>query len=237
MLIAIGYVILDETGAWIIVRDIKAFILDLDGVVTDTAEYHFLAWKQLAEEENVPFTHEDNDQLRGVSRRHSLELLLGEHIQRYSEEEILAMMARKNAYYQAMLTHISENDFLPGAQVLLNDLKVRGMKLAIGSASKNTRTVLTQLGILDFFDGISDGYTVVRAKPEPDVFIFAAGAVGVPVANCVVVEDAESGVQAALIAGMIAVGIGPEARVGKAHFRFESPGEIDLEEIFSSQII
>lgn len=212
-------------------REIKAFILDLDGVVTDTAEYHYQAWAQLAEEERITFTREDNDQLRGVSRRRSLELLLGENISRYTEAQLQDLMARKNTYYQSMLTQITKEDFLPGARELLDDLKVKNFKIAIGSASKNTRTVLGRLGILDFFDGISDGYTVVRTKPKPDVFVYAAGAVGVPVENCVVIEDAESGVEAALIAGMIAVGIGPEDRVGQAHFRYDSTNGIDLDEI------
>jgi beta-phosphoglucomutase len=212
-------------------REIKAFILDLDGVVTDTAEYHFLAWKQLADEEGISFTREDNEALRGVSRRKSLEILLGEHITRYTGEQILAMMERKNGYYKQYLTQITEDDFLPGAKDLLAGLKARGMKVAIGSASKNTRTVLTRLGILDFFDGISDGHTVSRAKPAPDVFVYAAGSVGVTVENCVVVEDAQAGVEAALIAGMVAVGIGPAERVGKAHFRYDSTADIDLDEI------
>ncbi|MFN2304407.1 MAG: beta-phosphoglucomutase, partial [Anaerolineales bacterium] len=177
-------------------RKVQAFILDLDGVLTDTAEFHFRAWKRLADEEEVSFTRQDNEQLRGVSRRRSLELLLGDVLKRYSEEQIIEMMARKNGYYQEMLNGITQADFLPGAQELLEELKTREMKIAIGSASKNTRTVLTQLGILDWFDGISDGYSVQRAKPAPDVFVFAAGTVGVPVVNCVVVEDAESGVQA-----------------------------------------
>jgi len=217
-------------------REIKAFILDLDGVVTDTAEYHFKAWKQLAEEEQVKFSREDNEQLRGVSRRRSLEFLLGEEITRYSEEQILELMARKNSYYQAMLTEITTDDFLPGARQLLDDLKTMGMKVAIGSASKNTRTVLTRLGIIDFFDGISDGYTVERAKPKPDVFVYAAGSVGIPVVNCVVVEDAQSGVEAALVGGMVAVGIGPESRVGKAHFRYDSTADIDLDEIIKGSV-
>ena len=212
-------------------RKVQAFILDLDGVLTDTAEFHFRAWKRLADEEEVPFTRQDNEQLRGVSRRRSLELLLGDVLKRYSEEQIIEMMARKNGYYQEMLNGITQADFLPGAQELLEELKTREMKIAIGSASKNTRTVLTQLGILDWFDGISDGYSVQRAKPAPDVFVFAAGTVGVPVVNCVVVEDAESGVQAALTAGMVAVGIGPQERVGKAHFRYNITAEIDLDEI------
>ena len=217
-------------------KPIKAFILDLDGVVTDTAEYHFQAWKKLAQEEDVPFTREDNEQLRGVSRRRSLELLLGDNLDRYREEEILALMARKNAYYQDLLTQITEEDFLPGARELLNDLRARGIKIAIGSASKNTKTVLSRLGILDFFDGISDGHSVVRAKPQPDVFVYAAGLVGVPVANCVVVEDAEAGVEAALAGGTFAVGIGPESRVGKAHFCYPATAEIDLEEIFQGKV-
>lgn len=212
-------------------KKINAFILDLDGVITDTAEYHYLAWKRLADEENVPFTREDNEQLRGVSRRRSLEILLGDYIERYSEDEILGLMARKNGYYQEMLEQITKDDFLPGAWDLLQDLRRRGMKIAIGSASKNTKTVLTRLGILDFFDGISDGYAVERAKPEPDVFVFAAGTLGVPICNCVVVEDAEAGVTAALKGGMVAVGVGPADRVGQAHFRYDSTAEIDLDEI------
>lgn len=216
-------------------EQIQAFILDLDGVITDTAEFHFRAWKRLADEEGVRFTREDNEQLRGVSRRRSLELLLGSAIERYAEDEILEMMARKNGYYQEMLKGITQADFLPGAQELLAELKRRGMKIAIGSASKNTRTVLTQLGILDLFDGISDGYSVQRAKPAPDVFVFAAGALGVPVVHCVVVEDAQSGVQAALTAGMLAVGIGPQERVGKAHFRYDSTAQINLDEILTGE--
>ena len=212
-------------------RDIKAFILDLDGVVTDTAEYHFRAWKQLADEEGINFTREHNEALRGVSRRKSLEILLGDHSSRYNEEQILEMMERKNGYYKAYLAKITEEEFLPGARQLLAQIQSRGLKLAIGSASKNTRTVLQRLKILDIFDGISDGYTVSRAKPAPDVFVYAAGAVGVPTEYCVVIEDAKSGVQAALTGGMVAVGIGPEERVGAAHFRYDSTADIDLDEI------
>ncbi|MDJ0752720.1 MAG: beta-phosphoglucomutase [Ardenticatenaceae bacterium] len=215
--------------------EIKAFILDLDGVVTDTAEYHFQAWKRLADEENVPFTRQDNEKLRGVSRRRSLELLLGEHRSRYTEEQIEEMMARKNSYYQELLQEISEKDFLPGARQLLDDLKKHGLKVAIGSGSKNTRTVLTRLGILNFFDGISDGYSVTRAKPAPDVFVYAAGSVGVPAENCVVVEDAEVGVEAAIAGGMIAVGIGPKERIGQAHYCYENTADIDLNQILNGE--
>jgi beta-phosphoglucomutase len=213
---------------------IKAFILDLDGVLTDTAEYHFQAWKRLAEEEGVPFTREDNEALRGVSRRRSLEILLGDYRDRYAEAEMQEMMARKNGYYQERLQEITEGDFLPGAQRLMTELRERGMKIAIGSASKNTKTVLKQLGVLDFFDVIADGYSVERGKPAPDLFLYAADALDVPPAHCVVVEDAESGVAAALAADMIAVGVGPEERVGAAHFLYPTTAEIDLDEILEN---
>ncbi len=210
---------------------IEAFILDLDGVITDTAEYHYLAWQKLADEEGVPFDRTANEALRGVSRRRSLELLMGEHIKRYTEAQIEEMMERKNHYYRAMLQKITPADFLPGAQALLEELRRRGLKIAIGSASKNTMTVLTRLGIPDFFDAISDGHTVSKAKPAPDVFLYAANALGVPPERCVVIEDAESGVEAALAGRMIAVGIGPAERVGKAHFRYDTTAAIDLDEI------
>ncbi len=211
--------------------NLQAFILDLDGVITDTAEYHFQAWKRLAEEEGIVFTRADNEQLRGVSRRRSLELLLGERLGGYTEAQMQEMMARKNRYYVKMLEVITPDDFLPGAQELLEEIKRRGFKVAIGSASKNTRTVLARLGILDFFDAISDGHTVTVAKPAPDVFLYAANAMGISPEACAVVEDAQAGVEAALAAQMIAIGVGPEERVGAAHYRYDSTADIDLDEI------
>lgn len=210
---------------------IRAFILDLDGVLTDTAEYHFRAWKRLADEEGVPFGRQANEQLRGVSRRRSLELLLRHRVADYSEEQMQEMMDRKNGYYQSLLETITRDDLLSGARQLIDAMKRRGLSIAIGSASKNTRLVLEKLHITDVFDGIADGHSVTRAKPAPDVFVYAAGQLGVPVASCAVVEDAESGVQAALTGGMIAVGIGPEERVGAAHFRYDTTAHVDLDEI------
>jgi len=210
---------------------IRAFILDLDGVITDTAKYHFQGWKRLADAEGIPFTRDDNEKLRGVSRHRSLELLLGERVSEYTEEQMQEMMDRKNGYYQQLLKTITEEDFLPGARELIDEIRGRGFKIAVGSASKNTRTVLEKLGITDAFDGIADGYSVSRAKPAPDIFVHAAGQLGVSAANCVVVEDAESGVQAARTGGMIAVGVGPEERVGYADFRYDTTADIDLNEI------
>lgn len=214
---------------------IHAVILDLDGVVTDTAEYHFLAWKKLADEEGIAFSRDDNDQLRGVSRRRSLELLLGAAISRYDETQIVAMMERKNSYYREMLQQITAQDLLPGAEALINTLRERSVKVAIGSASRNTPTVLDRLGIRDLFDAVSDGHSVVRPKPEPDVFVFAAGAVGIPVAECAVVEDARAGVQAALNAGMLAVGVGPAERVGHADVRYDTTADINIDEVLAAR--
>ncbi|MBN1248286.1 MAG: beta-phosphoglucomutase [Anaerolineae bacterium] len=212
-------------------RSIAAVILDLDGVLTDTAEYHFQAWKRLAEDEGISFTREDNEALRGVSRRRSLELLLGDYAGRYSEAEIQEMMARKNDTYRQLLQTITEKDFLPGARRLMAEIRQRGLKMAIGSASKNTQTVLARLGIEEAFDVIADGYSVERGKPAPDLFLYAAAQMEVSPEQCVVVEDAASGIDAALAAGMIAVGIGPEDRVGHAHIRFDTTADIELPEV------
>ncbi len=213
---------------------IEAFILDLDGVLTDTAEFHFRAWKRLADEEGVPFDRAHNEQLRGVSRRRSLELLLGPRVGDYDEEQMREMMDRKNATYQALLETVTADALLPGARELIDELIGRGLPIAVGSASKNTRLVLEKLHITHLFDGIADGHSVTRAKPSPDIFVHAAGQLRVPVADCAVVEDAESGVQAALTAGMTAVGVGPPERVGAAHFRYDTTAAIDLDEILNN---
>jgi len=213
---------------------IAAVILDLDGVLTDTARYHFQAWKRLAEDEDIVFTREDNEHLRGVSRRRSLELLLGEHIDRYSEAQIQEMMERKNNTYRRLLREITENDFLPGARKLMADIRRHGLLLAVGSASKNTATVLQRLGIAEVFDTVADGYSTERGKPAPDLFLYAAAQMDVPPEQCIVVEDAHAGIQAALAAGMIAVGIGPVERVGDAHFRYDATADIDLDQILAA---
>lgn len=212
---------------------IKAFILDLDGVITDTAEFHFQGWKRLAEEEGIEFSRDDNEALRGVSRRRSLEILLGEHQKEYSEEEMQEMMDRKNGYYQDLLKQMTDDDLLPGARELLDTLKESGFKIAVASASRNAKTVLNSLKIMDEFDTISDGHSVDNPKPAPDIFLHTADKLGVKPEESVVIEDAEAGVEAALAAEMIAVGVGPEERVGKAHYRYDSTAEIDVEEILA----
>jgi len=195
--------------------DIRGVIFDLDGVLTETAEYHYRGWQRLADEEGIPFDREANEAMRGLSRRDSLLQMLGE--QQRTEEQIEEMMERKNRYYLESIKDISPADLLPGAIELLDELRSAGIKVAIGSASKNAQEVIQRLGIGDRVDTISDGYSVTRSKPAPDLFLHAAAQLGLAPEYCVVVEDAASGVEAALAAGMLAVGLGPVERVGAAH--------------------
>lgn len=209
--------------------NVRGFIFDLDGVLTDTAEYHYQAWKRLADELGIPFSRERNEQLRGVSRRRSLELLLAGRV--FPEEQMQAMMDRKNRYYQELLKQVTPRDLLPGAGELLSQVRAAGFKIAIGSASKNAREVVRRLEIGDRVDAIADGYSVVRTKPEPDLFVYAAGMLDVPVQACVVFEDAEAGVLAAKTAGMFAVGLGPVERVGAADIVFPNLAGVTLHNI------
>jgi len=208
---------------------IEAFIFDLDGVLTDTAEYHFLAWKRLADEEGLSFSRDDNEKLRGVSRRASLDLILkGQNV---PEEKIQEMMERKNGYYRTYLETVSEKDLLPGAVELLDYLKERGYRLALASASKNAPTVISKLGIAGYFEVIADGNSVEKTKPAPDLFLYAAEQLKLEPQVCLVVEDAEAGIAAARAAGMHTIGIGPVERVGAADFVYPSVSEIKVEDI------
>ena len=194
--------------------NINGFIFDLDGVLTDTAEYHYRGWKRLADDEDIPFGREENEALRGISRRESLLMLLKGRC--YSEEQIREMMERKNRYYVELIRSISPRDLLPGARELLEEVRAAGMKTAIGSVSKNTTEVLGRLGIRPLLDAVSDGYSVVRQKPAPDLFLHAATQLRLQPAECVVVEDAAAGIEAALAGGFHSIGLGPMERVGKA---------------------
>ena len=193
--------------------NLKAVIFDLDGVLTDTAENHYLAWKKLADEEGLTFGREENEKLRGVSRRDSLLLILGDR--QVDEADLQAMMARKNSYYREMLSQISPADLLPGVPALLDELDAARFPYGLASASKNAPDVITRLGIADRLQVIADGNSVERQKPAPDLFLFVATKIGFPPANCLVVEDAEAGVAAAVAAGMPALAIGPEERFNR----------------------
>jgi len=193
----------------------KAIIFDLDGVLTDTSEYHYQGWKQLADDEGISFTREENDAyLRGVGRRESLAYLI--RGRQYSEEQILEMMDRKNRYYSKLIKSMSPKDVVPGGRELLEEIRQAGIKTAVASASKNCRMVLELLQITQLFDGIADGNSVVNSKPAADIFVFAAGLVGVPTVECLGVEDADAGVEAIKTAGMTALGVGPQDRFHRA---------------------
>lgn len=195
--------------------DIEGFIFDLDGVLTDTAEYHYRAWQRLADEESLPFNRQANEALRGVSRRESLMRIVGNR--QYPEEKLQEMMDRKNHYYLESIQNVTPADLLPGVIAFLEELRQAGIKTAIGSGSKNARTVVEKLGIAEQVDVIADGYSVQHPKPAPDLFLFAAKELGLEPRQCVVVEDAAAGIEAALAGGLWAVGLGPTERVGTAH--------------------
>jgi beta-phosphoglucomutase len=194
---------------------IQGLLFDLDGVLTDTAEFHYRAWKRLAKELKVPFTRKDNEALRGISRRESLLLMLKGR--ESSEDQIEEWMERKNRYYLEYIGQIGPENLLPGALALLEEIRTAGLSAGLASSSKNAAMVLSRLGILDLFQAISDGYSVENQKPAPDLFLHAAAGLGLPPARCAVFEDAAAGVQAALEGGFLAVGIGPPERVGQAH--------------------
>ncbi len=208
---------------------IRGFIFDLDGVLTDTAEYHFRGWKRLADEEGIPFDRQDNEALRGVPRRESLLLLLKGRA--LPEEKLKEMMARKNRYYQEFIHQVTPADLLPGARQLLEEIQAAGLKAAVGSASKNAGEVIERLGIQSFLQAVSDGFSVERQKPAPDLFLHAAAQLGLPAEECVVVEDAAVGVEAGKAGGFFTLGIGPVQRVGAADVVFPDLNNVHLEDI------
>src|SRR5436305_12908427 len=188
-----------------------AIIFNLDGVLNATSEYHYKAWRRLADEEGIPFTDQQKDEyLRGVSRRESLMYII--RGRNYSEAQIQEMMDRKNRYYNEMITSMSPQDLVTGGRDLLSEIRNAGIKVAIASGSKNCRLVLEHLDIMSYLDGIADGYSVVNSKPAPDLFVYAAGLVQVPTPACLGVEDADAVIEAINTAGMQAPGIGPKDR-------------------------
>ena len=193
---------------------IRALIFDLDGVVTNTAEAHYLAWQRLATEGGLPFDRQANEKLRGISRRESLALILGKRS--VSNEKADELMERKNRYYRELIARLKPSDVLPGALRLIDEAQARSLKVGLASASKNARDVLARLEITDHFDSIVDGYTPGAPKPAPDLFLASAASLGTAPDECVVFEDAADGVAAGEAAGMMTVGIGPTERVGAA---------------------
>ena len=187
---------------------IEAVIFDLDGVIVSTDEYHYLGWQRLADELGIPFDRHINERLRGVSRLQSLEIILEQAAQPYTAAEKLELAERKNTYYREFLQQVSPKDILPGVLELLSELKTRKIKIAIGSSSRNTPLILAQIGLSHTFDALADGNDITRSKPDPEVFLLAAERLGVSPSACLVVEDADAGVESALAAGMSVLGVG-----------------------------
>lgn len=211
--------------------DIKACIFDLDGVIVDTAVYHYKAWKRLANELGFDFTEHQNEQLKGVSRTRSLELILGWGGVTKTEDEKEELATRKNNWYVGMINQMTPAEILPGAKEFLETCRNAGIKTALGSASKNSMTILNKVGIAGLFDAIVDGNHVTTPKPDPEVFLKGAEALGVPPAQCVVFEDAIAGVQAAKNGGMNAVGIGSPDVLTQADLVVGGLNEMSLEKL------
>lgn len=197
----------------------QACIFDLDGVVVDTAKYHYLAWKRLAAELGFDFEEHHNERLKGVSRMTSLEILLevGGLTNRFSAEKKEEMATKKNEWYLEYIRKMTPDEVLPGAKELIEDLKLNGIKIALGSASKNAPLILQRINMINHFDKIVDGNSVSKAKPDPEIFLLGAKQLGVSPNNCIVFEDAEAGIEAAINAGMRCVGIGSRDLLGKAN--------------------
>ena len=198
----------------------KAFIFDLDGVIVDTAKFHYLAWKKLADDLGIPFTQHDNEQLKGVSRVRSLELILNLGGVTLDEVEKLNHLKEKNEDYLSYISEMTHADVLPNVPKVLNFLKAHQVPIALGSASKNAKQILEKVGLLGVFDAIVDGNEVSKAKPDPEVFLLAARKIDANPEDCVVFEDAIAGIQAANQAKMLSIGIGESEILHEAKYVF-----------------
>lgn len=204
----------------------KAIIFDLDGVIVSTDECHYQAWKQIADENKIYFDRDINQRLRGVSRMESLEVVLEKAKKTYTEEEKVELAKRKNSYYVEKIKKIDESSILEGALEFINEIKNRGLKTAIGSSSKNTKLILNKIQCMDLFDAIADGNDIENSKPAPDVFLVAASKLGISTCDCMVVEDSDAGVEAALAAGMAVLAVGYASCNEKATYRCKSLKEV-----------
>ncbi|PZD94466.1 beta-phosphoglucomutase [Paenibacillus sambharensis] len=212
---------------------LQAFIFDLDGVITESAEYHYLAWKALAEELGITFDRAFNEELKGVSRMESLEkiLVLGGRQDEFTPEQKASLAAKKNDHYGTLIQQITPADILPGIAPLLAEIRSRNLKLGLASVSRNAFTVMASLGLKDEFDVIVDAAEIKRGKPDPEIFLTAAQLLGVEPSACIGVEDAVVGVEAIKGAGMFAVGIGSEETLAKADLVYAHTGLLSYAEI------
>lgn len=204
----------------------RAVIFDLDGVLVSTDRLHYQAWKSLTDQLGIPFDETVNNRLRGISRMASLEIILERSPVSYSQEEKERFAGEKNEQYRELLKSLTPGDLPGGVRETLMQLRHMGYLLAVGSSSKNTKFILSQIGLTDCFDAVSDGTNITRSKPDPEVFLKAAEFFSVPPEECVVVEDAYAGIDAAKAAGMLAVGIGDAAAYDRADFPIQSLPEL-----------
>ncbi|WP_210489170.1 beta-phosphoglucomutase [Rufibacter aurantiacus] len=210
---------------------IKACLFDLDGVLVDTAVYHFKAWRQLAQTLGIDFTEHDNERLKGVSRVRSLEIILEIGNQTMEQEKMLALCEQKNTEYLLDVAKMTPDEILPGVVDFLKSLKAEGIKIALGSASKNAQLILERTNLLPYFDAIIDGRHVVNGKPHPEVFLKGAEALGVQPSECVVFEDAVAGVEAAKNGGMLCVGVGQPEVLTQADIVVKDMTEMTVERL------
>jgi len=209
----------------------RACIFDLDGVVVDTAKYHYIAWKRLTDDLDILFTEKDNERLKGVSRMDSLEIILEIGGKQLNISEKMELAAIKNKWYIEYVSRMTPRDILPGTLEFIDVLKKNRIKIALGSASRNTPLILNRIGMNNAFDAVADGNTVSKAKPDPEVFIEAARMVDIETGRCVVFEDALAGIEAALNAGMICIGIGDKNILKDAHMVVKGLYEMDLNKL------
>lgn len=210
--------------------DIAAVIFDLDGVITNTVYFHYLSWQRLADEEQIPFDKATHDRhMLGLNREDALSYLLNSDVTRIdgqiSQTQQQLLLTRKNDYYLKLIAELDATNLLPGISNLLSELHAAGVKIALGSSSKNAEFVLNRLGIIRFFDFIADGNSVPYLKPAPDIFLYAAESLNIPPHDCLVIEDAPAGVAAGLAAGMWVLGVGPFDRLKSAHLVLSTLGD------------
>lgn len=207
----------------------KAFVFDLDGVLVDTAKYHFQAWKNFAAQFNYNFTEEENEAFKGVSRKRCLDILMASASISGTPDQIEQWLIQKNQDYLEYIEHMDSSEVLPGVLEALETIKSLGCPMAVGSASKNAVPILEKVGLLSYFESVVDGTKVTKAKPDPEVFLKAAESLGVDPENTVVFEDAIAGIQAANAAGMHSIGIGEETILSEAQYVFKDFTQITTE--------
>ncbi|GIN79024.1 MULTISPECIES: beta-phosphoglucomutase [Bacillus] len=209
----------------------KAVIFDLDGVITDTAEYHYLAWKHTAEQIGIQIDRSFNERLKGIDREQSLNTILihGGAAGTYREAEKQEIMRRKNQYYQQLIQNLTPHDLLPGIAGLFAELKRENVSIALASSSRNAPAILQRLGLMDEFHAVVDPAALARGKPDPEIFLTAAALLGVPPSQCAAIEDAEAGIAAIKSAGMFAVGVGDETSLSGADLIVHNTNELTFE--------